>query len=43
MAYSYIYRKIPKNFDTLKIAVIILKFKQCGFAVEECALKMQME
>ena len=29
-----VYRKIPKNSDTRKIAVIILEFEQCGSAIE---------
>ena len=32
--YEVIYRKIPKNLDTRKIAVIILKFEQCGSTIE---------
>ena len=29
--------------DTRKIAVIILKFKQCGSTIEACIQKMQTE
>ena len=32
--YSLLYRKIPKNSDTRKIAVLILKFEQCGSTIE---------
>ena len=28
------YRKTPKNSDTRKIAVIILKFEKCGSTIE---------
>ena len=28
------YRKIPKYLDTQKIAIIILKFEQCGSTLE---------
>ena len=35
------YRKIPKNSDTQKIAVLILKFEQCGSTIESCIQKMQ--
>ena len=37
------YRKFPKNSDTRKIAVIILKFEQVGSAQEEWVQKMQTE
>ena len=29
-----LYRKIPKNLDTQKFAVIILKVEQAGFTLE---------
>ena len=29
-----VYRKIPKNLNTQNIAVIILKFEQCGSTIE---------
>ena len=34
------YRKNPKNLDTCKIAVTILKFVPCGFTVEYCVQMM---
>ena len=38
------YRKAPKNSDIQKkIAVIILKFEQGGFIIENCVQKIQME
>ena len=37
------YRKIPKNSDTRKIAVINLKVEQGGFTLEQCVQMMQME
>ena len=38
-----IYHEIPKNSDTQKIAVIILKFEQCDSTIESCVQKMQTE
>ena len=35
--------KTPKYSGIRRIAVIILKFKQGGFTVEECIQQMQME
>ena len=37
------YCKIPKYSDNRKIAVIILKFEQCGSTIEKWVQKMQME
>ena len=37
------YRKIPKNSDTRKIAVINLKVEQGGFTSEICIQMMQRE
>ena len=37
------YRKIPKNSDTRKIAVIILKIEQCGSVIELWGQTMQKE
>ena len=34
------YSKIPKNSDTRKIAVIVLKFKQCGSTIESCLIHL---
>ena len=41
--YLSIYRKIPKYSDTRIIAVIILKFEQCGSTIESWVQKMQPE
>ena len=38
-----IYRKIPKYSDTQNIAVIILKFEQCGSTIELRVQKMKTE
>ena len=38
-----VYRKTPKNLDTGKIAVIILKFEQCGSTIQYCVQKMHTE
>ena len=38
-----IYHKIPKNSDTGKNAVIILKFEQCGFIIQYWVQKKQTE
>ena len=35
------YCKTPKNSDTKKLAVIILKFEQCGFTIEKYVQEMQ--
>ena len=37
------YRKNPKNSDTQKIAVIILKFEQLSFTIKKYFQKWQME
>ena len=37
------YRKTPKNSDTRKFAVIILKVEQGGFTLAKCVQKMQRE
>ena len=35
--------KNPKNWTPEKHAVIIPKFEQCGFTIEQCIQKMQTE
>ena len=37
------YRKTPKNSDSRKIAVLILKFEQCGSTIVSYVQKMQTE
>ena len=37
------YLRNPKNSDTQKIAVIMLKFEQSVFIVAKCIEKVQME
>ena len=37
------YHKTPKNSDTRKMALLILKFKQCGSTIVSCIQKMQTE
>ena len=37
------YHKYQKKLHTRKIAVIILKYEQCGSTIEQCVQKMHME
>ena len=41
--FFFSYHKTLKNSDTRKIAVLILKFKQCGSTIVSCVQKMQTE